>query len=370
MIIVYNYKNKKPFTIIGKRKNGGLPDEPEITEYTDMLYFAPRNFNTNVQVKISEDCIVDEFKYTTSSLLNTDIKSLNYDELNYPTVFKGETIEISSLSGTHILWKGALRNNSSVDTPIFEIITDTEENNEVNISGELNNGSFDYAYYYMFNGNTALSNIGTGLVLTSEYVGRSAYQNMFFNCSNFDDGGDIHISAKIVGDYGLGAMFSGCSSLTTTPYLGRIEQIGAFGMASMFSGTAITTAPALPNIELTDYCYSYMFSGCSSLTTAPALPSTNLANYCYMQMFQNCTSLTTAPELPSTELVFDCYRYMFSGCTNLNYVKHNITEWNSSYTTNWLNNVSATGIVECPLNSTIPSDNVSGIPSGWTRVNF
>ena len=287
--------------------------EPDYTEYTDMLYFAPRTYTTNVQVKISEDCIVDKFKYTTSPLFNTDIKSLNYDELNYPTVSKGETIEIDSLSGTSILWKGALRNSSSVDTPIFEIITDTEENNEVQVQGELNNGSFDYAYYYMFRGNTALSYIGTGLVLTSEYVGRSAYQNMFFNCSNFDDGGDVHISAKVVDAYGLGAMFSGCNSLKTAPHLGGIKEVGTYGMAYMFANTAITTAPVL-----------------SATTVSP----------------------------------YSTYQNIFEGCLNLNYVKIALTEWNTTITSDWLKGVGSEGTIE--TNATNIPIGSSGVPNGWT----
>ena len=36
----------------------------------------------------------------------------------------------------------------------------------------------------------------------------------------------------------------------------------------------------LPATSLANYCYSYMFRGCTSLTTAPTLPATSLADYC------------------------------------------------------------------------------------------
>ena len=62
-----------------------------------------------------------------------------------------------------------------------------------------------------------------------------------------------------------------------------------------------------PATRLANYCYSYMFSNCTSLTTAPSLPATRLANYCYSYMFSNCTSLTTAPSLPATTLATNCY---------------------------------------------------------------
>ena len=43
--------------------------------------------------------------------------------------------------------------------------------------------------------------------------------------------------------------------------------------------------------SMANYCYSYMFRGCTSLTTAPSLPATTLANYCYSSMFQGCRKI-------------------------------------------------------------------------------
>ena len=49
--------------------------------------------------------------------------------------------------------------------------------------------------------------------------------------------------------------------------------------------------------DVSDSCYSNMFSNCTSLTQAPVLPATTLANGCYSIMFRGCTSLTQAPIL-------------------------------------------------------------------------
>ena len=87
---------------------------------------------------------------------------------------------------------------------------------------------------------------------------------------------------------------------------GNIETL--LDYATVKSGTHPTMA---------DYCYQYMFNGCTSLTTAPALPATTLADYCYISMFSNCTSLTTAPALPATTLAIGCYNSMFSGCKKI-----------------------------------------------------
>ena len=100
----------------------------------------------------------------------------------------------------------------------------------------------------------------------------------------------------------------------------------------MFYGcTSLTTAPALPATTVARSCYSYMFAGCKSLTTAPELPATTLAESCYSYMFNGCTSLTTAPELPATTLANYCYQNMFFRCTGL---KISATQ-TGEYTTAW-----------------------------------
>ena len=48
--------------------------------------------------------------------------------------------------------------------------------------------------------------------------------------------------------------------------------------------------------KMASYCYSGMFSGCTSLTTAPSLPATTLADYCYSSMFYGCTSLKVSDQ--------------------------------------------------------------------------
>lgn len=68
---------------------------------------------------------------------------------------------------------------------------------------------------------------------------------------------------------------------------------------------------------MADYCYSYMFYGCTSLTAAPSLPATTLASSCYSHMFYGCTGLTAAPSLPATTLAGSCYSYMFYGCKKI-----------------------------------------------------
>ena len=87
----------------------------------------------------------------------------------------------------------------------------------------------------------------------------------------------------------------------------------------IFKGVPVLDASGLvlPATTLARFCYTRMFSGCTSLTTTPDLPATTLAESCYSSMFNGCTSLITAPELPATILASGCYGSMFEGCTSL-----------------------------------------------------
>ena len=113
-------------------------------------------------------------------------------------------------------------------------------------------------------------------------------------------------------------MFSGCTSLVTAPELPATTLTNYCYQGMFYGCTALTTAPELPATTLGTDCYTNMFAGCTALTTAPSvLPSTTLDTSCYLRMFEGCTALTTAPALPATTLVERCYDIMFSGCTSL-----------------------------------------------------
>ena len=118
-------------------------------------------------------------------------------------------------------------------------------------------------------------------------------------------------------DYCYAYMFYGCTSLTQAPAL-PATTLAPYCYEYMFCDcTSLTQAPALPATTLEIYCYTYMFRGCTGLTQAPALPATTMMNYCYSSMFYGCTALTQAPALPATTMATCCYNWMFRGCTSL-----------------------------------------------------
>ena len=163
-------------------------------------------------------------------------------------------------------------------------------------------------------------------------------------------------------------MFYGCTSLTNAPSL-PATSLAEWCYAGMFGEcTSLTNAPSLPATSLASECCYEMFKGCTSLTNAPSLPATSLADRCYYGMFRNCTSLTNAPSLPATSLAEWCYSEMFKGCSALTEVRIAATTTATNALRRWLSVVSASGTVYAdPSFTDLPTNNVSGIPSGWTR---
>ena len=165
-------------------------------------------------------------------------------------------------------------------------------------------------------------------------------------------------------------LFEHCIFLTVAPAL-PATTLASYCYFEMFvSCLGLTAAPALPATTLAFSCYDSMFSG-SGLTTAPVLPATTLADNCYAYMFYDCRSLTSAPVLPATMLADYCYEGMFYGCRQLNSVTClavGISAYNC--TSEWLKYVAATGTFTAPacMEGVWPTNDVSGIPPGWTFV--
>ena len=150
-------------------------------------------------------------------------------------------------------------------------------------------------------------------------TGEKTFYRLFKGLTNITSHASksLMLPATTLADYCYGYMFHGCTSLTTAPALPATTLANSC-YRDMFSGcTRLTTAPDLPATTLAGHCYEYMFEGCTDLTTAPDLPATTLAGHCYEYMFEGCTDLTTAPDLPATTLTDFCYYSMFYGCTEL-----------------------------------------------------
>ena len=229
---------------------------------------------------------------------------------------------------------------------------------------------------------------------------KKAFNGLFQNNANIKnkDGEDLLLPATTLAERCYYAMFRGCTSLTAAPAL-PATTLAQSCYYQMFLGcSSLTAAPALPATTLADSCYAWMFSGCCSLTTppetlpattlakecyrsmfsscsrltaAPALPATTLAASCYDSMFVYCSSLTAAPSLPATTLTEGCYTNMFKECSSLSNITCLATDISAdNCLTGWVGGVNASGTFTKAASMTSWPQGESGIPSGWTVVDY
>lgn len=236
------------------------------------------------------------------------------------------TIDVQVASGDKVYWRGSgVCMNDSIHAQInyCSVFTQTEETPNFVVSGNLVSlialSDFDYevtracAFANLFNGNEKLTDAET---LILPMFGAAATYLFYMT-------------------------FKNCSNLAKAPIL-NLTRTTSNCCFEMFRGTALTTMPELPDIALSNYCYSGMFR--ETNIEKAVLPSS------------------------ATTLVTSCYSNIFSGCTHLKYVKCLATDISATNCiTNWLNGVSSTGTfiqaegVEWPRGA-------SGIPTGWVDV--
>lgn len=296
-------------------------------------------------------------------------------------------------AGKKILWKSTLNPGEQVGSFQSQKQFDVMGNVMSLIFGDNFQGKddltgYDYAFYKLMAPYTDVIDAGN-MCLPAMTLSEGCYQKMLDRCSSLTT--PPKLPATTLAPYCYDNMLANCTALTSTPelpattlapycyqymffrlHLSTPPALPATTLAegcywAMFEQSWITTAPILPANKMEKNCYNRMFR--ESRVTQAILPAMELAENCYYNMFQRCTNLITAPELPATKLANNCYSGMFSGCTNLNYIKAMFTtEPGTSYTSNWVDGVSATGTFKKNVNATWDVRGTNGIPEGWTVV--
>lgn len=264
-----------------------------------------------------------QFKFTPSST-NTSPMAYSLDNGTTWTVMQDDTWTATIPAGSKMIL------DCSEPTPVSNAagIGSFRSTGNFNVSGNI--GSLLEGY--------------TGMNGTYSSLGAYQFASLFEYCTHLISAEHLYLPTDTIIDSCYDGMFYGCTNLITPP--------------------------ELPATSLADSCYRDMFENCTSLTTAPALPATTLVSGCYISMFDGCTSLTTAPELPALTLTRNCYSRMFDGCTSLNSVTCLATDISATYcTSQWLQDVSATGTFTKAASMNDWTTGVDGIPSGWTTVD-
>ena len=115
--------------------------------------------------------------------------------------------------------------------------------------------------------------------------------------------------------------------------------------------------------------FPYLFSNCTTLLTAPELPALNLSGWCYKGLFSGCTSLTVAPELPAINLASACYNSMFERCNQLHSIKIMAKDIQDPYDVAYLlYGVTTNGVLYKQSSLIWPEERP--LPSTWTTQDY
>lgn len=254
-------------------------------------------------------------------------------------------------------------------------------------------------YYNMFNGCTSLtalpSNLLPATTLADVQDSKGCYEGMFMGCTGLTS--VPNLPATVLKDRCYVNMFNGCTSLTTLPSnLLPATTLAVSCYTNMFQNCSkLSSVPNLPAETLTNNCYTNMFRStgltevpanmlsattmayqscasmfrtCPNLTNTPEIFATTLAEACCDAMFYQSPKVASARPLHATTLVKDCYKNLFSGCKALTSVTCYATDISASgCTTNWLYDVAASGTLTTPSSTAWVNNNVSGVPTGWTK---
>lgn len=300
------YKNKQQIAVL----NGGNPNQT--------IYNESGNTDDESGYELDEtfgDTIIDDMEHSITSW-----------ESLFGKKSDNGMVTINVVAGDKVLFKG------SADS--FGVINGTTvskchfgSNCKVDVYGNIMSlcyeddfyGKYELLHDCQFDAIFAGTDIvnSKNLMLPATELTLRCYEYMFSGCTSLITTPEL--PAMTLAPRCYQDMFCVCPSLRKAPKLPAME-VGELCYQAMFSGcTSLTEAPNLPATKLDFGSYVLMFSACSSLKNAPNLPARNLGPRCYQSMFRTCTSLTKAPELPATNLTEACYLTMFHGCSSLNF---------------------------------------------------
>lgn len=218
----------------------------------------------------------------------------------------------------------------------------------------------------------------TGGFFTIARVGSPTTANLKYSLDGVNwTTADLSTDFSLVVDAGAnvymkGTNTSGFNRGTNSYYIMAMDVNYSIGgnIMSIVDETNYATTTSIPS-----YCFCNLFKDDRHLVNAGGAnfgSVTSIGNDGCRQMYYGCTSLTTGSDLSSVTSIGSrgCIS-MYSGCTSLTEATApNISTWNTTRMDSWLAGTAATGVVSKPAGLDIPTNNVSGIPSGWTTEDY
>lgn len=225
----------------------------------------------------------------------------------------------------------------------------------------INQWGTSWDKYYYFDGSKTFKiygNImsllnGDNFISNSEFAVNSTHNFAgLFRTTKIIDANNLILPATILYNSSYNGMFRGATNLVNGPKL-------------------------LPALDVPTDGYSSMFEGCVKLVEAPEISATTVSGatalnrmFCMNRNSKVTAAMTKGPVLRITNprAYSNVYQQLFCGNGNITEVTMLADGTGQSFT-NWLNNVSSTGVVKLLSTATLASG-ANGLPSGWTTETY
>lgn len=141
---------------------------------------------------------------------------------------------------------------------------------------------------------------------------------------------------------------------------------------TLFNYTDVESVTKIPDYGFNNPFTMQEDSKCIDISNLSFRGITEIGNYGLQNAFGYSFTATKGVDLRDvTTLGEGALNSLYSSNSTITEVyAPNVSTWDTSKTSWWLNSVAPTGVVYKPSTLTIPTDNNSGIPYGWTTQDY
>lgn len=360
----------------GEQSSITVPDWPLGTDLYCRAYVIDdeERINSSIEHYIPMDYLYIKNEYAGQNTITMTRNNRNHGILYYYSFDKFNWAQVS------FIW------DSGYTTGVFTMTFESGEKvylKSSNASAYPCDLNITCSYNYSIGGDMLGSIIGN--------ESTRKFEGLFMNSTTLIDASEMYWSNSNTLN-GWKDIFKGCSNLLKAPYLGNVEYFGGTGtpnggFESAFEGTSIETID-LHSVNgvggQNTFKAAFKNSQLRSIQIGQIRALNSDMTGIFYQTFYGCENLEHGLDLGGLDLTLYYNQYstnvckeMYKGCINLSEATtpKTVTDYqNNSIITNWLDgagtNVSGTKTVYCPTGVTVPTDSVSGVPTGWTRVDY
>lgn len=312
-----------------------------------------------------------EFVKPNVSLIGTEVKFTGFDPPLYVEAIEDLTVSFSTNAIQYSLDKV-----NWVDLPAATPTPTISAGQKVyfkasglTATSSAGIGTFSMTAPCNVGGNIMSMSHGDDYVNATEITQSYQFNLLFGNAANIVSAENLVLPATTLTSYCYTALFYKCTSLIKSFSVLPASIVPTWAYSAMFRDCSnLQDAPEILATSIGNYGCKVMFLGCKKLVKAPSALYAKSPGESYGSMFYDCSILEVAPVIYAETPSKYCCSDMFKGCRKLSYIKAMfITAPSSSYTSNWVSNVPASGtFVKNAAATWENSFGNSAIPSGWT----